>query len=145
MLWKDTWLCKLKGNGRPDEVNDVCIEQAITPSGSDYGGKKLLYEHFQCDGTPCSVQLYLDAKVTNPSGPNAYDFWYSNPEHIAGPVVIPDQGGVQMSSSGSLPVVVSVHSQKTFGYANYTEAALVYLVLRNIETSHYLGELVCCL
>jgi hypothetical protein len=139
-LWKETWLCKLKPNGNPDESGGVCIEQAVVPSGSDYGGKRVLYEHFQCDGMPCAVRLYLDAKVTFPTPAGSYDFWYSNPRMISGPTIIPDQGGVQMSGTGPL----SVHSRKTFGYSNYTDAAVVYSILRKIETTHYLGELVCC-
>ena len=50
-------------------------------------------------------------------------------------------GGVDMSESGG---TVKVQSHKLFGFDNYADAALVYLVLANIETADYLADLVCC-
>jgi hypothetical protein len=141
-LWAETHLCQLNADGTPKETNGVCDKLTTIPPGTNYGGMQKLYEHFTCEHNLCSVELYLDTQVSYPNGPSGYDLWYTNPQPIGtSPVIDPDQGGVQMYTDGTS---IGVHSRKTFGFSHASDAVVVDLMLHGIETTHYLGELVCC-
>lgn len=142
-LWGQTHLCQLNQDGTPvDDGRGGCVPETNVPVGSDYGGPRRFYEHFVCDRGLCSVELFLDTRVLFPyRSADQYLLWYNNPKRIYGPNVHPDQGDVAMEKRQD---AIAIKSHKTFGFDKHLDAAVVYLILKNIETGHYLSELACC-
>ncbi|MCC6850234.1 MAG: hypothetical protein IT294_17220 [Deltaproteobacteria bacterium] len=129
------------------------------------------FEKFVCDDLPCDVRLMLRIRAyraptptpaptaSSPSstGPTprvtpadpAYSLTYSSPEGWKGfPYPPVDEGQVRLyaedPANGSGIQTLTVQSDKTFGFEDWTTDTAVLLLLRRIEMADYLADLVCC-
>jgi hypothetical protein len=121
------------------------------PYGDPYDTDVLnrpLFERFVCDGGWCDIRLllHLVTKVP-PASKSDYDLKYDHPKQWKGfPFPPVDEGTVEVYSE-DLPSgkkKLTVNSDKTFAFGEWTTNFAMGFMLRRIEMANYLADLVCC-